>query len=63
MKKFFSHPLKVSVNFLKLLLERGMDIRKIRPDFFGGSSKSIKALKERGFIASLCEDMPQAGAC
>lgn len=60
-KILFSSPESVN-EFFEAVIGKGMDIRKIRADFFGGSSKSINALKERGFIARLIEDMPQAGS-
>jgi uroporphyrin-III C-methyltransferase len=60
-KIFFSSPESVG-EFFNAVIEKGIDIRKIKADFFGGSSKSIKALRERGFIASLSNEMPQAGS-
>ncbi len=60
-KILFSSPESVS-EFFEAVMDNGMDIRKIRADFYGGSSKSIKALKERGFIASLLSNMPESGS-
>jgi uroporphyrin-III C-methyltransferase len=60
-KILFSSPECVG-EFFKAIMEKGIDIRKINADFYGCSSKSINALKERGFMASLIEDMPQEGS-
>ncbi|MEH7176763.1 uroporphyrinogen-III C-methyltransferase [Neobacillus vireti] len=60
-KILFSSPESVS-EFFEAVMDKGMDIREIRASFYGGSSKSIKALKERGFIAGLLVDMPQEGS-
>jgi uroporphyrin-III C-methyltransferase len=60
-KIMFSSPESVG-EFFNALIEREIDIRKIKADFYGCSSKSIKALKERGFIAGLIEDMPREGS-
>jgi uroporphyrin-III C-methyltransferase len=60
-KILFSSPECVN-EFFKAIMEKGIDIRKINADFYGGSSKSINAIKERGFMASLIEDMPQEGS-
>nr|WP_263323752.1 uroporphyrinogen-III C-methyltransferase [Neobacillus sp. Marseille-Q6967] len=35
------------------VFQQGMDIRKIRANFYGRSSKTIKALNDRGFIGRL----------
>lgn len=48
----FASPESVA-DFFKYVAEQGIDIRKIRADFFGASSKSVKALKERGFVAEV----------
>lgn len=56
----FAAPENVAEFFIAVI-ENGMDIRTIRADFFGRSSKTIKALKERGFIAKLTDEMPQSG--
>ncbi len=47
--------------FFTAISEQGLDIRKIQADFFGGSVKTLRALKERGFISKLVEDMPETG--
>ncbi|MFK9092040.1 uroporphyrinogen-III C-methyltransferase [Bacillus salipaludis] len=47
--------------FFTALFEGGIDIRKIRADFFGVSSKSVKALNARGFSAKLAEEMSESG--
>jgi uroporphyrin-III C-methyltransferase len=60
-KILFSSPENVD-EFFKTIIEKGLDIRKIRADFYGGSSKSIKALKQHGFNARLSEEMPEAGS-
>lgn len=60
-KIMFTSPESVG-EFFHAVVEKGIDIRKINADFYGGSSKSINALKERGFMASLIEDMPQEGS-
>ncbi|MEC1524389.1 uroporphyrinogen-III C-methyltransferase [Neobacillus niacini] len=56
---FFS-PESVS-DFFNAMIEEEIDIRKIKADFYGGSSKSINALKGRGFIAGHSQDMPKEG--
>jgi uroporphyrin-III C-methyltransferase len=56
----FSSPESVA-EFFTAVFESGIDIRKIKADFFGRSSKSIKALNERGFHASLTAEMPGEG--
>lgn len=48
--------------FFDLLLARGIDIRTIKADVFGGSIKSKKALIERGFLAETGEKMNSAGS-
>jgi len=60
-KILFSSPESVS-EFFNALIEKGIDIRKIKADFYGCSSKSIMALKERGVIAGLIKNMPQEGS-
>ncbi|WHY78081.1 uroporphyrinogen-III C-methyltransferase [Neobacillus sp. WH10] len=57
----FTSPESVE-EFFSAVFEKGVDIRKIRADFFGASIKSVKALNERGFIAKLAEEMPESGA-
>ena len=43
--------------FFQILITEGMDIRKIKADFYGCSTKSVKALNEKGFFAELEEKM------
>jgi len=57
----FTSP-EIIEEFFTAVFEKGVDIRKIRADFFGASIKSVKALNERGFIAKLAEEMPESGA-
>ncbi|WP_419954602.1 uroporphyrinogen-III C-methyltransferase [Neobacillus niacini] len=57
----FSSPESVS-EFFNAMIEEEIDIRKIKADFYGGSSKSINALKGRGFIAGHSQDMPKEGS-
>ncbi|MFJ7727278.1 uroporphyrinogen-III C-methyltransferase [Neobacillus sp. NPDC097160] len=59
-KILFTSPESVG-EFFTALYEDGIDIRKIRADFFGVSSKSVKALNARGFSAKLAEEMPESG--
>jgi uroporphyrinogen III methyltransferase/synthase len=59
-KILFASPESVS-EFFTAVFENGVDIRKIKADFYGASIKSIKALRERGFIAQLAEEMPDSG--
>ncbi|MDF2855402.1 MAG: uroporphyrinogen-III C-methyltransferase [Neobacillus sp.] len=54
----FSSPESVE-EFFQAIIDKGIDIRKIQADFFGRSSKSLKALKERGFAARPIVDMPE----
>jgi uroporphyrin-III C-methyltransferase len=54
----FSSPESVE-EFFQAVIEKGIDIRKIKADFFGCSSKSLTALKERGFVAQLIDNMPE----
>lgn len=56
----FSSPESVT-EFFNAVSESGLDIRKIKADFFGGSSKSINALKDRGFTARLTDELQPSG--
>lgn len=56
-KILFTSPESV-VEFFTAVSEKGIDIRKINADFFGISSKTIKVLRERGFIAAMAMDLP-----
>ncbi|MGF6952750.1 uroporphyrin-III C-methyltransferase [Neobacillus sp. B4I6] len=60
-KIFFTSPESVD-EFFTAVMESGMDIRKIRADFFGASIKSIKALNNRGFIATHADELHKTGA-
>lgn len=60
-KILFTSPESVE-EFFHAVIEKGIDIRKIKADFYGGSSKSINALKERGFMACIIKEMPQEGS-
>jgi uroporphyrin-III C-methyltransferase len=48
----FSSPESVA-EFFTAVIEQGIDIRKITAGFYGRSLKTIRVLKERGFIAKL----------
>ena len=54
----FSSPESVE-EFFQAVIEKGIDIRQIKADFFGRSSKSLKALENRGFVARLLAEMPE----
>lgn len=47
----FTSPESVS-EFFDLLIEEKIDIRRILAEMFGGSGKSVEALKKRGFLAA-----------
>lgn len=47
--------------FFGILIERGIDIRSIKAELFGGSTKSKQALAERGFVANTAEEMDRTG--
>ncbi|CEG26409.1 uroporphyrinogen-III C-methyltransferase [Bacillus sp. B-jedd] len=47
----FTSPESVD-EFFTILIEGKIDIRRIRADLFGGSTKSLAALKKRGFLAA-----------
>ncbi|WP_413304259.1 uroporphyrinogen-III C-methyltransferase [Bacillus sp. 1P10SD] len=53
-KIIFASPESVE-EFFKAVVDQEIDIRNIRADFFGASIKSMKALKDRGFLAKLTE--------
>lgn len=59
-KILFATP-ESAADFFKAIFEKGMDIRKITADFFGGSVKTLKVLNERGFIGKLAHEMPVKG--
>jgi uroporphyrinogen III methyltransferase/synthase len=58
-KILFTTPETVS-EFIMVLSENGMDIRRIKADLFGGSVKTMKALNERGLFANLAEEIMEA---
>jgi uroporphyrin-III C-methyltransferase len=58
-KILFTSPESV-VDFFTAVVEKGIDIRKIRADFFGMSSKTIKVLNQRGLNALLAADVPDS---
>lgn len=60
-KILFTSPESVD-DFFTAVMKSGIDIRKLRADFFGASMKSIKALNNRGFIAVHADEMPVSGA-
>lgn len=60
-KILFTSPESVD-DFFTAVMENGIDIRKIRADFFGASMKSIKVLNNRGFIAAHADEMLESGA-
>ncbi|WLR54130.1 SAM-dependent methyltransferase [Mesobacillus subterraneus] len=47
--------------FFEIIFTEGIDIRKVKADFFGCSTKSIKALNEKGLFAELEGNMSQDG--
>ncbi|MFT9601110.1 uroporphyrinogen-III C-methyltransferase [Mesobacillus sp.] len=59
-KILFTSPESVG-EFFEILFSKGIDIRKVKADFYGCSTKSIKALNERGFFAELEGKMPLDG--
>jgi uroporphyrin-III C-methyltransferase len=54
----FSSPESVE-EFFQAVIDKGIDIRKIKADFYGRSSKSLNGLKERGFVAQLVAEIPK----
>ncbi|MBT2693960.1 uroporphyrinogen-III C-methyltransferase [Bacillus sp. ISL-55] len=47
--------------FFEIIFSEGIDIRKVKANFYGCSTKSIKALNEKGFFAELEGKMPLTG--
>ncbi|CAM4041036.1 uroporphyrinogen-III C-methyltransferase [Mesobacillus thioparans] len=47
--------------FIQVLIAEGIDVRRVKADFYGCSAKSVKALKDKGFFAELEGEMPQHG--
>ena len=56
----FTSPESVG-EFLRILIAERIDIRKVKADFYGCSTKSVKSLNEKGFFANLEREMPLAG--
>lgn len=48
-------------DFFNILMEKQIDVREIKANLFGASSKSIKALQKRGLIGSLESLMQRKG--
>jgi uroporphyrinogen III methyltransferase/synthase len=46
-------------DFFQALIGQGIDVRQVRAKFFGGSIKSVRALRERGFAADVCQNMQE----
>jgi len=49
-------------DFFQALISNKVDIRSIKGDFYGASSKTIKALQGYGCMAGLIGDMPESGS-
>lgn len=47
--------------FLQILIAERIDVRRVKADFYGRSTKSVNALNEKGFFADLEGEMPLAG--
>jgi uroporphyrinogen III methyltransferase/synthase len=60
-KILFAQPDSVD-EFFTAVFEQRIDIRELRANLYGGSSKTIDALNRRGFLASLAEEMPGEGS-
>ncbi|WP_226677797.1 uroporphyrinogen-III C-methyltransferase [Mesobacillus jeotgali] len=56
----FTSPESVK-EFFEIIFTEGIDIRKVKADFYGCSTKSVKALNEKGFIGELEGKMPLTG--
>lgn len=56
----FTSPESVE-DFFKSIFSLGLDVRTLRANFYGSSTKSIRALRERGFLAKLVEEMTMDG--
>ncbi|WNF23850.1 uroporphyrinogen-III C-methyltransferase [Mesobacillus jeotgali] len=56
----FTSPESVK-EFFQIIFDAGVDIRKVKADFYGCSTKSVKALNEKGFFAEVEGKMPPAG--
>lgn len=60
-KILFAQPESVA-EFFEALIDNQIDIRNIRANFYGPSFKTIKALNDRGFTATLAEEMHGSGS-
>lgn len=47
--------------FFQIIFAEGIDIRRVKADFYGCSAKSVKALNEKGFFAELAGEKPLDG--
>ncbi|MBT2637570.1 uroporphyrinogen-III C-methyltransferase [Bacillus sp. ISL-39] len=59
-KILFTSPESVG-EFFEILFSEGIDIRRVKADFYGCSTKSVKALNEKGFLAEVDVKMSQYG--
>ncbi|HWO97607.1 MAG TPA: uroporphyrinogen-III C-methyltransferase [Bacillus sp. (in: firmicutes)] len=50
-----------AMDFLTILFNHGIDIRRIQAEFFVHSKKSMKVLNERGLLANWADEMQQPG--
>ncbi|MFS0636441.1 uroporphyrinogen-III C-methyltransferase [Mesobacillus foraminis] len=56
----FTSPESVT-DFFEVLFKQGIDIRNITADLYGGSTKSVRALNEKGLKANLLGEMQETG--
>lgn len=56
----FTSPESV-IDFFRIVMNEGIDIRTIKADLYGMSLKSVRALNEKGFSAQLEQNMPSVG--
>ena len=56
----FTSPESVA-DFFKIVMNEGIDIRRIKADFYGRSLKSVRALNEKGFAAALEQNVSASG--
>lgn len=52
---FFTSPDSIN-DFFQILIEKGIDSRRIRANFLVGSKKSMKALNQRGYLATIINE-------
>lgn len=52
---FFTSPDSIN-EFFHILIEKGIDSRKVRANFLVGSIKSMKALNQRGYFATIIKE-------